>query len=80
MHHDQELSGVPIIGGPHDGNEDDALISDGELCGKIFFTDFAPNHVHTYELTYNNDDGFRFIYQGLKPYSVDDNGNYQVEE
>lgn len=80
MHKDQELSNVPVINGPYDGLFDDGIISDGVLCGKIYFSDFYENMCHQYDLTFNNDDGFKFIYVGLKPFTVDADGNYEIGE
>lgn len=76
----QNIENVPIMYGPQDGGIDDAVIADGELCGKIYFSPFTPNHCHTYNLIFNLDDGFKFVYCGLKPFSVQPDGSYTVGE
>lgn len=74
------ISGVPMYGGPWDGNFEDGLVCDGELCGKVYVADYAQDYLHCYNLTYNNDDGFKFIYGGLKKYRMQSNGDFVVEE
>ena len=77
---DQEISNIPVVNGPHDGAREDGLVSDGVLCGKVYFSESYENFCHAYELTYNNDDGYKFIYIGLKPYTQDEDGNYEIGE
>lgn len=76
----QEIKNVPLVGGPNDGGVDDALISDGELCGKVYFSPFLIGYCHTYNLTYNHDDGFKLVYIGIKPFTVKPDGTCTVEE
>ena len=78
-HDEHVIPGVPMFGGPWDGNTEDGLVSEGELCGKVYVTDYAKDYLHCYNLTYNNDDGFRFVYAGLKKYHMH-NGDFIVEE
>jgi hypothetical protein len=74
------VSSVPIYGGPEDGGMDEGLISDGELCGKIFFSQSYDNYCHCYSLIYNHDDGYKFVYEGLKAYHQNESGDFVVEE
>lgn len=74
------ITGVPLHGGPEDGNFDDGLICDGELCGKIYYTETYESYVHCYNLVYNHDEGFKFIYDGLKPFRQNEDGDFFIEE
>lgn len=77
---DQIIQTVPMFGGPYDGGVDDGLISDGELCGKLYFIETDTDHVHTYALSYNHDEGYKFLYEGVANYREDEEGNPIVGE